>query len=79
MFQVHMLEQKLANMTANLTFLNADQRNALETRADSKSKGGVVWSTETVRMAFQIRFLTGVHGYQFVRSLGFTAILQNSL
>jgi hypothetical protein len=65
------LEQKLANMTANLKFLNADQRKALETRSDVKSKGGVVWSTETVRMAFQIRFLTGVHGYQFVRSLGY--------
>jgi hypothetical protein len=25
MFQVHMLEQKLANMTANLKFLKADQ------------------------------------------------------
>ena len=66
-----MLEQKLANVTANMAFLKADQRKALEMKTEAKTKGGIVWSTETIRTAFQIRFLTGVHGYQFVRGLGY--------
>ena len=66
-----MLEQKLNSVTAHVKFLNLDQRKALERNSEVKGSGGIVWSTETVRMAFQIRFLTGVHGYQFVRSLGY--------
>jgi hypothetical protein len=66
-----MLELKLANVTENLIFLNADQKKALERKAEVKRRGGLEWSTETIRIAFQIRFLTGVHGYQVICSLGY--------
>jgi hypothetical protein len=69
--QVHMLQQKLTSVTANMKFLKANQVIALERRAEAESSG-IVWLTETVRVAFQMRFLTGVHGYQFIRSLGYT-------
>jgi hypothetical protein len=68
--QVRVLEQKLAAVSENLKFLQPDQKKALESTSKSRNKG-VTWSTETVRIAFQIRFLTGVHGYDFVRSLGY--------
>jgi Transposase protein len=61
----------LANVTANMAFLKADQRKALDMKTEAKTKGGIVWSTATIRTAFQIRFLTGVHGYHFVRGLGY--------
>lgn len=68
--QVLALEKKVELLTANLTFLTLDQKKALERSKCSKNKG-FTWSVETLRTAFQIRFVTGVHGYQFMRELGY--------
>jgi hypothetical protein len=77
--QVRQLENRLAAVTSNMKFLKLDQRKALEAPKSARNKG-VVWTTETVRLAFQIRFLTGVHGYEFVRGLGYpVAVIQNAM
>jgi hypothetical protein len=51
-------------------FLANDQIKYLQANAASRNKG-VVWSLETVRQAFQIRYICGAQGYEFIRSLNF--------
>jgi hypothetical protein len=50
--------------------MRLDQRKFLESSRAFKHKG-VVWSLETVRQAFQIRYICGVQGYEFIRNIGY--------
>ena len=65
-----LLEHKLDTTTVNLKFLNEDQKRALQSPS-STSNRGITWSVKTICEAFQIRFVTGMHGYEFVRRLGY--------
>ena len=64
------LKKKLASITDNTKFLNTDQHRYLESSTQYKNKG-VTWSVETLKTAFQMRFICGVQGYEFVRHLGY--------
>ena len=66
---MHELQGKLSKQTVNLkSFLADDQLKFLQANRASRNKG-VVWSTKTIREAFQIRYICGAHGYEFIRSL----------
>lgn len=52
-------------VTTNFKFLKPVQNKALRAQISARNKE-VVWSTDTVKLAFQIRFLTVVRGYEFV-------------
>jgi hypothetical protein len=67
--QVCELQRKLSKQTVNLrSFLAEDQLKFLQANQASRNKG-VVWSLKTIREAFQIRYICGAHGYEFIRSL----------
>ena len=64
-----MLQDKLASQTTNLrSFLADNQLNFLKAAPTTRNKG-VVWSLKTIRQAFQMRYICGAQGYEFVRSL----------
>ena len=54
----------------NLGFLHRDQQRFLETSSSCKRKC-ITWSSETIRKSFQIRYICGVRGYEFLRSLAY--------
>ena len=67
--QINDLQGKLSKQTVNLkAFLAEDQIKFLQATPVSKNKG-VVWSVQTIREAFQIRYICGAQGYEFIRSL----------
>jgi hypothetical protein len=61
---------QIAAVTTNWNFLKPDQKKVLQAQISARNEE-VAWITYTVRLLFQIRFLTGVHGYEFVRGLGY--------
>jgi hypothetical protein len=68
--QVRGLQTKLDNLTTNLGFLRPDQKRVLEAAHSYRNKG-ITWTLGTVKTAFQLRFVCGVKGYEFIRSLGY--------
>ena len=50
------------------SFLAEDQLKYLQASQASRNKG-IVWTLHTIRQAFQIRYICGAHGYEFIRSL----------
>lgn len=67
--QVRDLQSKLYNSDTNLsTFLAKDQMKFLQASPASRNKG-ITWSVETIRQAFQIRYICGAQGYEFIRHL----------
>lgn len=63
------MQSKLSKQTANLSaFLADDQKKFLQATPSSRNKG-VVWTLQTIRQAFQIRYICGAQGYEFIRSL----------
>jgi len=60
----------MQNLTKNMKFLNDDQRQHLQSVVKYRNKG-ITWSLETLRLAFRMRFVCGVQGYEFIRQLGY--------
>lgn len=60
------LETKLSTLTRNLTFLNEDQKRALE----KLNRKGCAWSADTIRKGLQLKFACGSTGYDLLLEQG---------
>ena len=63
-------EKKTKAFNQNIGFLHQDQQRFLQTPSSCKRKG-IAWSSETLKTSFQIRYICGVRGYEFLRSLAY--------
>ncbi|XP_065280812.1 THAP domain-containing protein 1-like [Dermacentor albipictus] len=65
--QAAKLETKVTMLTANLNYLNEDQKTALE-RQDRTCR---TWSADTVKKALQLKFACGGTGYDLLIEQGY--------